>query len=84
VSASSDKTLKIWDILSGQETYTLKGHTSTVTGCSISPDSIKFIYEQGNTPTRQLVSPKVGKLIAGHTSFVERGWYYQKANTIIM
>ena len=28
VSGSGDKTLKVWDAASGQETLTLKGHTA--------------------------------------------------------
>ncbi len=38
VSASYDKTLKIWDTISGQEKLTLKGHTDSVNACAYSPD----------------------------------------------
>jgi WD40 repeat protein/MinD-like ATPase involved in chromosome partitioning or flagellar assembly len=38
VSASDDKTLKIWDALSGRERFTLAGHADGVTGCAVSPD----------------------------------------------
>ena len=38
VSASNDKTLKVWDAHSGAECLTLKGHTHWVCGCAISPD----------------------------------------------
>ena len=38
VSASGDKTLKIWDVTNGMELRTLTGHTGAVNGCSISPD----------------------------------------------
>ena len=37
-SASEDQTVKVWDADSGQETLTLKGHTSSVTGVAFSPD----------------------------------------------
>ena len=37
-SASSDQTVKVWDAGSGQETLTLKGHTSCVNGVAFSPD----------------------------------------------
>jgi WD40 repeat protein len=39
VSASSDKTLKIWDAISGAEKNTLVGHTDNVSCCAISPDN---------------------------------------------
>jgi hypothetical protein len=38
VSASSDKTLKVWDAVSGQQLRTLEGHTAWVLGCAFSPD----------------------------------------------
>src|SRR5438876_316712 len=38
VSASNDKTLKMWDAQSGTECLTLKGHTHWVRGCAVSPD----------------------------------------------
>lgn len=37
VSASNDKTLKIWDVLTGVERLTLKDHTGGVTSCAVSP-----------------------------------------------
>ncbi|HEV3261906.1 MAG TPA: protein kinase [Gemmataceae bacterium] len=37
-SASSDRTVKIWDLGSGRETLTLKGHTNGVTSVAFSPD----------------------------------------------
>ncbi len=38
VSASEDKTLKVWDAATGSELRTLVGHTDTVTACAVSPD----------------------------------------------
>ncbi len=39
VSASSDKTLKIWYAATGTEKVALAGHTGNVTCCAISPDN---------------------------------------------
>ncbi len=39
VSASYDKTLKIWDSFTGAEKITLVGHADNVTCCAISPDN---------------------------------------------
>ena len=38
VSASMDRTLKIWDAASGAERATLTGHAGWVSGCAVSPD----------------------------------------------
>ena len=38
VSASLDKTLKVWDAGTGQARLTLHGHTAGVNGCAVSPD----------------------------------------------
>ena len=37
-SASSDQTVKIWDVATGEERRTLHGHTAAVNGCAFSPD----------------------------------------------
>jgi hypothetical protein len=37
-SASSDKTVKVWDAQTGQEPLTLKGHTADVRSVAFSPD----------------------------------------------
>jgi WD40 repeat protein len=38
VSASEDKTLKVWDLGTGQAVRTLEGHTSSVLGVTVTPD----------------------------------------------
>ncbi|MDF5706824.1 MAG: trypsin-like peptidase domain-containing protein [Nostoc sp. S4] len=37
-SASQDKTIKIWNLITGQEISTLKGHSGSVNSVAISPD----------------------------------------------
>ena len=43
ISASSDKTLKIWDIKTGTELLTLTGHSSDVNAVAIAPDGLTAI-----------------------------------------
>ena len=38
VSASQDNTLKVWEVASGRELRTLKGHTGVVYGVAMSGD----------------------------------------------
>lgn len=38
VSGSDDRTLKVWDLATGQAVTTLEGHASGVLACSITPD----------------------------------------------
>jgi WD40 repeat protein/serine/threonine protein kinase len=42
VTGSYDKTVKVWDAVTGQETLTLKGHAHTVTGVAFSPDGTRI------------------------------------------
>ena len=39
ISAGSDKTLKLWDVVSGREVRTYRGHEDAVNALAISPDS---------------------------------------------
>ncbi|MFN7769521.1 MAG: hypothetical protein ACK5UC_20165 [Planctomycetaceae bacterium] len=43
VSGSDDKTLKVWDAVTGQETLTLTGHTNRVFSVAYSPDGKRIV-----------------------------------------
>ena len=43
VSASEDKTLKVWDAASETQPSTAKGHTDAVLGCAYSPDGSRIV-----------------------------------------
>jgi hypothetical protein len=43
ISSSWDKTLKVWDLASGQELLTLSGHTDLVTDVAVTPDGSRAI-----------------------------------------
>jgi WD40 repeat protein len=42
-SGGRDGTVKVWDVATGQETLTLKGHTVRVSGLAFSPDGHRLI-----------------------------------------
>ena len=43
ISASSDATLKVWDLNSGQEIYTLEGHGGWVRAVDVTPDGLRAV-----------------------------------------
>jgi WD40 repeat protein len=43
VTASLDKTAKVWDAKSGAEVLTLKGHTGSLSSASFSPDGLRVV-----------------------------------------
>lgn len=43
VSASSDRTLRIWDVQTGHTRHVLTGHRQSVSGCSIHPDGALIV-----------------------------------------
>ena len=72
VSGSSDKTIKIWDLESGECRATLIGHTDRVNSVAITPDG-ETILSGSNDKTARLWSAKRNKLIAtwdDHHNFV--------------
>ena len=43
VSGSSDKTLKVWDVTTGECVATLEGHSETVFGVAVFPDGRRVV-----------------------------------------
>lgn len=43
VSASSDATLKVWDIEYGHKVHTLKGHSDSVSAVAVTPDGLRAV-----------------------------------------
>ena len=72
VSASSDKTLKVWDAGTGEARLTLKGHIAWVTGCAVSPDGA-FIVSASWDKTLKVWDARTGEVLLtlhGHTDEV--------------
>ena len=43
ISGSRDKTLKVWDLASGELRHTLEGHSHSVTAVAVTPDGLQAI-----------------------------------------
>jgi WD40 repeat protein len=72
VSASADKTIKIWDLSTAKEIRTLRGHFSYVNYLVVSPDG-EIIASASADKTIKIWELRTGKEIRtlkGHSSFV--------------
>jgi len=72
VSASSDNTLKLWDVETGKEIRTFSGHSSYVNSCSAMPDGRRIISASADD-TLKMWDVETGKEIRtfiGHSSYV--------------
>jgi NB-ARC domain/WD domain, G-beta repeat/Trypsin-like peptidase domain len=63
VSASSDRTLKVWDALTGQLLRTLEGHSDSVSGCAFSPGG-QLIVSASYDSTLKVWDAESGKFVA--------------------
>jgi WD40 repeat protein len=72
VSASDDRTLRLWDLESGQTIRKLKGHTSTVRAVAVTPDGCRAVSASDDQTLRlwDLESGQTIRTLEGHTSSV--------------
>ena len=73
VSASYDKTFKLWDAETGEEITTLKGHTDWVNAFAFSPDG-RRIVSAGRGNTLKLWDAKTVKELAALKGHTDRVW----------
>jgi WD40 repeat protein len=52
ISGSKDKTVRVWDAVSGKHKHTLKGHTDGVRSVAFSPDGLQIISGSKDTTVR--------------------------------
>ena len=72
VSASDDKTVRIWDAQTGQELQKMEGHTSSVYSASFSPDGKRIVSSSWDNTVR-IWDIQTGQLVMtlkGHTDLV--------------
>ncbi len=74
VTASADRTAKIWNAKTGALQYDLVGHTATVYRVAFSPDGTQVVTGSGDA-TVKIWNAKTGALehtLTGHTGLVNR------------
>ena len=72
VSASDDKTLKVWELGSGRVAATLSGHTRRVNACAVTPDG-RRVVSASHDSTLKIWDLETGQPLAtleGHTAWV--------------
>ena len=69
VSASVDRTLKIWDLETGQPLRTLTGHSNSVTGVAVMPDSKRAVSasQDGTLKVWDLETGQAVLTLEGHS-----------------
>ena len=70
VSASLDKTLKVWDLEAGRELRTLEGHSALVTGVAVTADGRRAVSasEDKTLKVWDLDSGRELRTLEGHYS----------------
>ena len=72
VSASWDKTIRIWDAASGVELQILEGHTDWVNSVSFSPDGSRIVSASSDKTIRiwDAATGALLRILEGHTNWV--------------
>ena len=69
VSGSDDKTLRVWDLASGETVRTLSGHTGAVWAVAVTPDGRQAVSGSEDNTLRvwDLASGETVRTLSGHT-----------------
>ncbi|AFY85043.1 WD40 repeat domain-containing protein [Oscillatoria acuminata] len=85
ISGSNDKTVKIWEVSTGNLIKTGIGHTGSAIALAISPNGELFASGSGDN-TIKLWELKTGKLrftLRGHTGWVNAVAFHPKGNMLV-
>ncbi|MDH3671449.1 MAG: TIR domain-containing protein, partial [Gammaproteobacteria bacterium] len=68
-TASDDKTVRVWDALSGQALHVLQGHTDSVRSVAFSPDGTRIVTGSSDNTARvwDALSGQALHVLQGHT-----------------
>ena len=85
VSASSDKTVRIWSAATGECEQTLRGHTSYVNSAAFSPDGLKVVSASLDQTVRiwGAASGTCEQTMRGHTSNVNSAVFSPEGRQIV-
>jgi WD40 repeat protein len=73
VSASTDMTLRLWDVETGDCLRVFRGHTQLVTACAFIPDGRQYIVSASEDATLRLWDCNTGetlRVLSGHTQTI--------------
>jgi hypothetical protein len=72
VSASSDGTLKVWELETGKQEATLEGHWDKVNGCAVTPDGRRVVSasSDGTLKVWELKTGREEATLEGHRASV--------------
>ena len=72
VSGSEDRTLRLWDLESGQTIRTFEGHTDRVLGAAVTPDGRRAVSASRDRTLRlwNLEGGQTIRMLEGHTDWV--------------
>jgi WD40 repeat protein len=72
VSGAKDNTLKVWELESGRELRTLRGHSNEVTAVAVTPDGQLAISASGDQTLKvwELESGHELRTLLGHSCFI--------------
>src|SRR5258708_39851694 len=62
VSASFDGTLKVWEVTTGAERFSLTGHIDVIKGCAVSPDG-RWIISASDDRTLKVWEALTGQCV---------------------